>query len=182
MSDSPAPAAPPAGGPEGAAPPKAPNKMILPLIVTLMTLAGAGVGAMVVAPKLIATRNAAAGLEPEPADEEEAAAHEGGEGGEAGPMFKIDNLIVNPAGSQGSRFLMVSVAVETSDAKLEAHLRGREPQIRDVVIALLEQRTMDELSLPGMRDSIKVQLADTISQIAGVKKPLKVFLPQFVIQ
>lgn len=180
----------PESAPDGAAPkpepatPKAPNKLMLPLIVTLMTLAGGAVGVMVVAPKLVARQAMAAGLEAEPGEEagEDHGAAEGEAGGAKGPMFKIDNLIVNPAGSQGARFLMVSVAVETPDAAFEEHLRRREPQIRDVVIALLEQKTMEQLAQPGMRDTLKLQLSDTISVIAGVTKPLRVFLPQFVIQ
>ncbi|MFN0181399.1 MAG: flagellar basal body-associated protein FliL [Gemmatimonadales bacterium] len=179
----------PEPAPDGAAakpeqaPAKAPNKLMLPLIVTLMTLAGGALGVMVVAPMLVA-RQMAAGLEAEPGEGggEDHGAAEGEAGGEKGPMFKIDNLIVNPAGSQGARFLMVSVAVETPDAAFEEHLRRREPQIRDVVIALLEQKTMEQLAQPGMRDTLKLQLSDTISVIAGVTTPLRVFLPQFVIQ
>ncbi|MBL8989258.1 MAG: flagellar basal body-associated FliL family protein [Gemmatimonadetes bacterium] len=164
---------------------KGPNKLLLPLIVLLMTAAGGAVGMMVVAPTLVAREHKAAGLEAEGGEggEEHGGGGEHGEGGgEKGPMFKIDNLIVNPAGSQGSRFLMVSVAVETPDAKLEEHLRAREAQIRDVVIAMIETLTMDNLSQPGIRDSLKTVLSDTISTIAGSKAKLRVFLPQFVIQ
>ncbi|MGE0443260.1 MAG: flagellar basal body-associated protein FliL [Gemmatimonadales bacterium] len=183
MSDEAAAAAAPEG--EGAAAePKKPNKLVLPLVVALMTIAGGVVGVMVVAPKMIAARtHVAEGLEAE-GGSEEGGEHGGGEhgGGERGPTFKIDNLIVNPSGSQGSRFLMVSVAVETADGKMEELLRGREAQIRDVVIAMLERKTMDDLSVTGIRDSIKAELSDTITAIAGMKTKLRVFLPQFVIQ
>lgn len=171
----------PAAAADGAAeaPAKGPNKLLLPLIVALMTIAGGAVGVVVVAPRLIAAKAPVAeGLEANPEAHGEAKA-----GAEAGPMFKIDNLIVNPLGALGSRFLMVSVAVETPNAKLEAQLRSREAQIRDIVIALLERQTMETLALPGIRDSLKTQLSDTISVIAGMGKArLNVFLPQFVIQ
>ena len=183
MSDEKAPA--PAEGAEGEAKPKkGPNKMLLPLVVLLMTVAGGVVGAMVVAPTLVARSHKTAGLadSTEAEGDKKEGEHGEGKGGERGPMFKIDNLIVNPAGSQGSRFLMVSVAVETSDAKLEEELRAREPQIRDVVISMLERQSMESLSQPGIRDTLKIQLSDTISVIAGTRSKLKVFLPQFVIQ
>ncbi len=163
---------------------KGPNKLVLPLVVAVMTVAGAAVGMLVIAPKLAADRAPIqAGLESPDATE---GGGEGGEHGEAaaekGPTFKIDNLIVNPAGSQGSRFLMVSVAVETPDAKMEETLRHKESQIRDVVIALLEKQTMETLSAEGIRDSLKSQLGDTITAIVASKAKLRVFLPQFVIQ
>lgn len=164
-------------GPAGGAPAKAPSKLLLPVVVAVATVLGGVVGVMVVAPMMIASRaQVAAGLDPQ-------ADSTGGHGpapAEKGPMFKIDNLIVNPAGSQGSRFLMVSVAVETPDAKTEEQLRRQEPRIRDLIIGLLEQQTMESLSRPGVRDELKAQLGDTISAIAGMK--LRAFLPQFVIQ
>ncbi len=163
---------------------KRPTKMLLPLVVALMTIAGGAVGVMVIAPKLVANREAVQeGLDaPNEAEGGDKEGEHGGAKGEKGPIFKIDNLIVNPAGSQGSRFLMVSVAVETPDAKMEETLRHREAQIRDLVISLLEKQTMETLSSEGIRDELKAQLGDTISALVGTKKKLKVFLPQFVIQ
>jgi flagellar basal body-associated protein FliL len=75
---------------------------------------------------------------------------------------------------------MVSVAVETPDPKIEEQLRKQEPRIRDLIIGLLEQQTMEMLSRPGVRDEIKLLLGDSISVLAGVK--VRAFLPQFVIQ
>ncbi len=184
MSETAIPEAGAAEGAEGhAEAKKGPKKMLLPLVVGLMTLAGGAVGVMVIAPKLVARREAVQeGLE---APHEEAKEKEGEPGkaeGEKGPIFKIDNLIVNPAGSQGSRFLMVSVAVETPDGKMEETLRHKEAQIRDLVISLLEKQTMETLGTEGIRDELKAQLGDTISALVGTKTKLKVFLPQFVIQ
>ncbi|MHB1328087.1 MAG: flagellar basal body-associated FliL family protein [Gemmatimonadales bacterium] len=169
----------PEAGAEEAAAPKAPNKLILPLVVAIMTIAGGAVGVMVIAPMLAPAHQTAA-LDP---------AHSPDSAGEAatgketkGPIFRIDNLIVNPSGSQGSRFLMVSVAVETSSASHEEQLRRQEAQIRDVTISLLERETMESLSQVGIRDTLKSRLADTLSAITGSRPKLRVFLPQFVIQ
>ena len=61
-------------------------------------------------------------------------------------------------------------------------LRAMEAQIRDLVISLLEKQTMEALGTPGIRDSLKAQLSDTISALARSPTKLPVFLPQFVIQ
>jgi flagellar FliL protein len=164
--------------------PSPPNKLLLPFVIGVMTVAGGLAGVLVVGPRIVAARSTVAeGLEPAgPAEgkPEDEPPHE--EGGEKGPTFKIDNLIVNPAGSQGSRFLMVSVAVETPDAKLDASLRSREAQIRDLLIAMFERQTMEQLAAPGIRDTLKSRLADTLTALVGAKTKLRVFLPQFVIQ
>jgi flagellar basal body-associated protein FliL len=77
---------------------------------------------------------------------------------------------------------MVSVAVATADAKLEEQIRAREPQIRDVLIALLERQTLESLGQPGARDSIKRAMTDTITALAAGGGKIQVYLPQFVIQ
>jgi flagellar FliL protein len=156
------------------------SKLLLPIVVSVATLLGAGVGVLVVAPKLIASREAHAAESAAESETEGKGAE--AKKGEKGPLFKIDNLIVNPAGSQGSRFLMISVAIETRDGKMDEELRRQEPRIRDVLIALLEKHSMESLGRPGIRDSLKEQIADTVSILAGSKERLHVFLPQFVIQ
>jgi flagellar FliL protein len=177
-------AAPAEGGSSQVKPERAPNKLLLPLVVALTTIAGAAMGVLVIAPKLIAARShVAEGLARDSSTGGESeTVSENAHGGERGPTFKIDNLIVNPSGSQGTRFLMVSVAVETPNAAMEALLRSREAQIRDLVITMLERQTMESLAQPGIRDTLKAQLSDTITALSGQSSRLRVFLPQFVIQ
>ena len=166
-----------------AKPAKAPSKLMLPVVVALMTILGGVVGVWIVGPKLTARAQLQAGLEAEPdGKDQKDGEKEGGKAAAKGPVFKLDNLIVNPLGSQGARFLMVSVAIETVDGKQDEELRAREAQIRDLVISLLEKQTMESLGTPGIRDSLKAQLSDTITALAGSRTRLRVFLPQFVIQ
>ncbi len=161
---------------EGEAPKKGASKLLLPIIVAVATVAGGVVGVTVVAPRLIAARAASAA----PADS--ADGEHGGGGGEPGPLLKMDNLIVNPAGAQGTRFLMVSVAVEAPTPKVGDELRAQELRIRDLIIGLLERQTMQDLSTPGIREELKGQIADTIGALMGQAGKIRVLLPQFVVQ
>jgi flagellar FliL protein len=99
-----------------------------------------------------------------------------------GVLYRIDNVIVNPAGSRGSRFLMTSVAFELPDAEAEERLRAREVEVRDVVIATLESQTLEMLSRPGARDTLKLRLRDAVAPILGEAREVRVYLPQFVMQ
>ncbi len=156
-------------------------------LVTLVAIGGAvlgGVGAgFVVAPRIIArqapTAAAAAAVAENKAN--------GGKSGEGGGMkeskiVSLDNLIVNPAGSQGTRFLMASIALEVDGAEAEKRLRDHEVEIRDLVTSILESETMQLLTAPGARDSVKSRVAVAVLPIAGKDSKLRVFLPQFVIQ
>lgn len=110
--------------------------------------------------------------------------HGGGEAGKS-PVYRIDNVIVNPAGSMGQRFLMCSVAVELEDEEFVEVLRTRDIEVRDIIISTLESNSLAQLTQPGARDSLRHRLASALHPVlgeAGADAHLRVFLPQFVIQ
>jgi flagellar protein FliL len=143
---------------------------------------GGGLGAFVVAPRIIASRHPA-GTDSTAAGAE---AGQGGPGGEAEikeqKLTQLENIIVNPAGSQGTRFLMTSVAFAVSDDKAVKVLEDHKIELRDRVTTILESQTMAQLTAPGARDSIKILIAESAGELLGPRSAVKVFLPQFVIQ
>jgi flagellar protein FliL len=176
-------------------------------IIGVAVVLGGLLGSQLIAPRLIAARSAkppsateekVAGevdeknAERKEAEKREAGKKEGGHkkegregGGEEdvkGILLNIDNIIVNPAGSQGSRFLMASIAIELPDNATETYMREHEVQVRDLVISVLESQTMQTLSRPGARDQLKEDLADALMPMSGGAAWLRVYIPQFVIQ
>lgn len=175
----PAPTAPAEGG---TAPAKGKPKAMI-LVAVLVAAAGAGVGGgFVLAPRLAAHGATAADAGAPEAGDHEDKEHDKGGKESGGRIFKIENLIVNPAGSEGSRFLMMSVAFEVESEAAEAALKTHDVQVRDLVVSRLENQTMAMLTQPFARDSIKRQLAAVITTVVGPKARVKVYLPQFVIQ
>lgn len=186
------------------APAKADKKAGGPPVVLIAVLAGAlaagaALGALLIAPPVVklrqtselASRLAAAEAGPAAKGKKKKKGAKGGSGGGHGaegdksPLFRLDNVIVNPAGSQGQRFLMCSVAVQLEDESLADALRHREVEVRDRVITTLESHTLAELTRPGARDSLRARLAAVLQPLLGhdgEDEPIRVFLPQYVIQ
>ncbi len=172
--------------------------VVLIAVVAGALAAGAALGALLIAPPVVklrqtselASRVAAAEAGPAAKGKKKKGA-KGGSGGGHGaegdksPLFRLDNVIVNPAGSQGQRFLMCSVAVQLEDESLADALRHREVEVRDLVITTLESHTLAELTRPGARDSLRARLAAVLQPLLGhdgEDETLRVFLPQYVIQ
>lgn len=109
---------------------------------------------------------------------------EGAEGGEAAAtLHLIDNLVLNPAGSGGSRFLMLAAALELADATSVDELKARDAEARDVVLRVMGVRTVEELAEMSNRELLKRELADSLGTLFGKKKVIRrVYFPQFVIQ
>lgn len=164
------------------------KKSSLPAIgIVVGGMLGVTVAMLLVAPRVVANRAA------NPAASASSGGHEpsgggggghgggGGRGGGSGEYVELGNLLVNPAGSRGLRFLMASISLEVlgNNNKAVDDLRQREAQVRDLIIGVLEQYTLDDLTGPGARDSAKHQISAVVDSVFGFD--VAVFMPQFVI-
>lgn len=158
----------------------APSKLMTVLILVAGLAVGGAAGATVVGPKLTA---------PAPTGGE--AAEEGGDHGGGGghgkkgsvpSAFLIENLVVNPAGTDGTRFLILTVAVETANEAENSALKAADARVRDVIGRVLGSRTVPELTGPDARDWLKHELAVVIAEAAHLSRKLEIYLPQYVMQ
>jgi flagellar basal body-associated protein FliL len=177
----------PAGGP---ASPKGDRiRKLLPVVGVLVAALGVGgsVGISVLGPKIQATRSAPHEKTSDQGERKQSekpseGGSEAGEQNTVGPVLEIENIIVNPAGCQGGRFLMASLAIEVPDEKSCEALRVSEVRLRDEVISILASRTLEMLTRPDARDSIKEEVGRLASKMAGKPQWIRVYLPQFVLQ
>jgi len=106
----------------------------------------------------------------------------GSEKGHESIYVELDNLIVNPAASDGQHFLMVTVSLGVPDRKAVQLLEDNKTAIMDAIATRLSHCSMDWLMRPDARDSLKVILAERIAEVTGVSVPLTVYFPQYVVQ
>ncbi len=189
---------------------KSPLPLIIALVVGLA--AGAGAGLFVVGPAMAngitpavaanaahhATKKKATAEEDEGSSDEASADDEddgddesadesskkGGEGGEkASEVYTLDNLVLNPAESGGTRFLLLSITFQTKDAKVLEAMKARDAELRDVVLVTLGKKTVDQLADMSTRETLKTELVTATKALLKKKKSrIKVYFPQFVIQ
>lgn len=188
MSDAPAPATPEEEAPSG---PKSKLPLIAAIVVGLAV--GAGSGAAVIGPIVAKKLGVSA-----PATTDSAAAHaeagaEGadpGKDGEAGgkggatapPVLLLENLVLNPASSGGSRYLLMSIAIESVDKASVDALTLRDAELKDLILTTLGKKTVDELSNVVGRDVIKAELIVAVQERFGKNSIKQLYFPQFVIQ
>ena len=135
------------------------------------------------AKKFAAPKSAEAATTKKGDEEHEAAEGEGGEKKAGAAILMMENLVLNPAGSNGTRFLMAAVAAELKDEKVKEDMASRDAELRDAVLRLLGERTVDQLSDVTLREDLKKQLTDSLNARLGMKGAIKrVYFPQFVIQ
>ena len=100
----------------------------------------------------------------------------------ASVVHPIENLVLNPAGSNGTRFLMVTATFELKDAGADQRMKDREAEVRDRILSLLSKKTVEELTDVNAREPIKKEVLEAVSPVFSKGDVVKVFFPQFVIQ
>jgi flagellar FliL protein len=98
------------------------------------------------------------------------------------PIYQIDNLVMNPAASGGSHFLLMSVALQLKDAGSLETLKGRDAELRDAILRLFSRKTIDQISDISARDQFSSDLMGVLNKMFGDSTVTKIYFPQFVIQ
>lgn len=126
--------------------------------------------------------HADAGADKAAADGEHAAPKEGEAATEAAAVHLLENLVLNPASSGGSRFLLLTVAIEVGNAKAAEDFKGRDAELRDIILTSLGVKTVEELTEIARREQFKTELKTAINAKFGKKAVKSLYFPQFVVQ
>ncbi len=109
----------------------------------------------------------------------------GGEGhgeGEEAVVYKVENLVLNPAQSGGTRFLVATLALEVADEAASEAMKPRDAEVRDAILRILGAKTVNQLADMTGREALKTELRTAVDSIFGEHTVSAVYLPQFVIQ
>lgn len=99
-----------------------------------------------------------------------------------GKFTTIENLLINPAQSNGNRFLVVSIGVETPSDNVIAELGEKDIVIRDAILRLLSRRTDEELSSIEIREDLKREILEELNGILQKGKIDRLYFTQFLLQ
>lgn len=97
-------------------------------------------------------------------------------------LYVIENLVLNPSGSNGSRFLLLSVAIGVSNEATMALLKARDPEVRDRILGLLGAKSVEEVWEADRREQLRQEVLAELKPLFPYESVRAVYFPQFVIQ
>lgn len=95
------------------------------------------------------------------------------------PMAK---LLVNVAGTMGSRYLQCSLSIVGTDPDLKTRLDDHDAQLRDMACGILAAKSLADLEKPGERNLIRNELIAGFNSILGDSTVTEIYFPEFAIQ
>ncbi len=99
-----------------------------------------------------------------------------------GPIYPMDQFIVNLYNEGSSRYLKTTINFELSIPELSAEMDTKKPLIRDIVIKTLSAKTYEEISTIRGKENLKDELVSKINQVLTDGKLNNIFFTDFVIQ
>ena len=97
-------------------------------------------------------------------------------------FFRLDPLIVNPAGSNGERYLKASIALEMHDDTVMAELEKRLPQIKNQINNVLSSKSIKQMQTGEDREKLKREILNHINGVLVTGRLSNVYFEEFVYQ
>ena len=150
--------------------------MIIGIIVGLLVLGGGGYYAYI---NFFKEKPA----EEKPADGEEAK--------EAAPvekdvnlglMFPLDPFVVNLAGSEGKRFLKVTISLELSTPEVNLELKKNIQKITDSILVLLSSKAFEDVYSVEGKFKLKDEMTTRVNRFLVVGHVKDAYFTEFIIQ
>ena len=154
--------------------------MIIGIIVGLLVLGGGGYYAYINF------------FQEKPAEEKPAEGEEGKEEGNEeapaeedlnlGVMFPMDPFIVNLAGSEGKRFLKVTIFLELSTPEVREEIKGKIQKVTDSILVLLSSKAFEDVYSVQGKFKLKDEITTRVNRFLVVGHIKDAYFTEFVIQ
>ncbi len=97
-------------------------------------------------------------------------------------IYSMENIVINPAGTGGSRFLSVSFGFELESMELQQEFTHKEPIVRDALITILSSKTVAELTNAKQKEIVRYQIKKRLSKLMHTEDLAGVYYTDFVLQ
>ncbi len=97
-------------------------------------------------------------------------------------VYTMDELIVNPAGSQGQRYLVVQATIELSESNHIDLVNQHSQRIKHYMNASLSSRTVDQLLDFNERERLRVELKNIVNREIGEYSVRNLYYTKYVMQ
>lgn len=97
-------------------------------------------------------------------------------------IYVVDDLIINPAGTDGKRLLLSSLGFDLPNEKYQTELKEKEILVKDAIISVLSSKDMNQLSNSAYRDTLRIQITQKLNRLIPNVKISNVYFSKYILQ
>lgn len=95
--------------------------------------------------------------------------------------YQMDQLVVNPANTNGRRYLMVEISLELNVEHIPL-METTNPRVRQELIETFSRRTVSQLTTPKERDLLRKEVVEIINSSIGETSVQNLYFTKYVLQ
>jgi flagellar FliL protein len=97
-------------------------------------------------------------------------------------IYAVDDIIVNPAGTDGKKLLLTSVGFDVATEESLKELEVKEILVKDMIISILSEKSLQKLRHWSYKDSLRQEIAVNMQSFLPSIQVNKVYFSKFIIQ
>ncbi len=97
-------------------------------------------------------------------------------------IYMLDNVVINPTGTDGTRYVSLSIGLGVTKSSILDNLKERDIQIRDTVNSLLAKKTMGDFVDIDKRSDLKQEIMSAVNDKISPEHITSIYFTEFVIQ
>jgi flagellar FliL protein len=101
---------------------------------------------------------------------------------EVGPIYPLDQFIVNLVSNNADRYLKCKISFELDSPELQQEVDKKLPAIRDIIINILSSKTVEEIQTAKGKEKLKEEIRRKVNEILTTGEIRHVYFTEFVIQ
>lgn len=104
------------------------------------------------------------------------------ESGASGLIFSVDDMIVNPAQTNGKMLLLASLGLSVESEESKKSLEEKQVIVKDVIISVLSSKTVTQLGSGTYRDTLKTEILKNLAVQMPGSNVNNIYFSKFIIQ
>jgi flagellar FliL protein len=104
------------------------------------------------------------------------------ENSESGLIFAVDDMIVNPAQTNGKMLLLASLGLAVENEESKKVMEEKQVIVKDAIISVLSSKNVTQLGSATYRDTLKTEILKNLAVQMPGSKVSNIYFSKFIIQ
>ena len=99
-----------------------------------------------------------------------------------GPEYDFEDLVVNPHGTGGTRFVKIRIIAVLSSSSVAGKIDARRSQLTHKLVVIIKSKTIEEMDGAEGAEALQKDIKEGLNSVLGKGKVKQVYFVEFTIQ
>lgn len=97
-------------------------------------------------------------------------------------IYSVDDIIVNPAGTEGKRLVLASLGFDVSSEEAFKEMEEKEVIVKDIIITIMSRKSLTELKQVSYKDTLKEDIKESLKKSLPEVQINRIYFSKYIIQ